>query len=201
MSPLDSSEIMQWSSVGHITIHFRGSSPIQGPLEGSATIFWPYFVCQSMPEYAKVCKGMPESNWVLFQSGILWHTLAYSGILLHSLAYSCILLHTFAYTGILSHTLAYKIRPKYGFGAFLPSFLLPSFLPYFWTNHISAYVFPGRKLKTEFISISFIDLIVWHIVLQIFPFVSQRSHKFVTAFILNIVLVKYISCTIEFEHV
>ena len=37
----NSSQIIQWSSVGHITIHFRGSSTIQGPLEGSEAIFWP----------------------------------------------------------------------------------------------------------------------------------------------------------------
>ena len=37
----NSSQIIQWSSVGHITIHFRGSSPIQGPREGSEAIFWP----------------------------------------------------------------------------------------------------------------------------------------------------------------
>ena len=37
----NSSQIIQWTSVGHITIHFRGCSPIQGPGEGSKAIFWP----------------------------------------------------------------------------------------------------------------------------------------------------------------
>ena len=37
----NSSQIIQWTSVGHITIHIRGHSPIQGPLEGSEAIFWP----------------------------------------------------------------------------------------------------------------------------------------------------------------
>ena len=32
---------------------------------------------------------------------------------------------------LLCHNLAFKIRPKYGFGAFPPFFLLPSFLQYF----------------------------------------------------------------------
>ena len=58
---------------------------------------------------------------------------------------------------LLCHNLAFKIRPKYGFGAFPPFFLLPSFLQYFWTNPISAYVFQSKKFKTKFIIISFIE--------------------------------------------
>ena len=39
----NSSEIIQGSWVGPISVHFRGLLPIPGPQEGSKAIFWPYF--------------------------------------------------------------------------------------------------------------------------------------------------------------
>ena len=38
----NSSQIIQESFIGAFSVHFRGPWPIQGPMEGSETILWPF---------------------------------------------------------------------------------------------------------------------------------------------------------------
>ena len=68
----NSSQIIQWTSVGHITIHFRGCSPIQGPREGLRSHIlakkWPFLTPPANPVQF-FCLKMPSKcvPWIVLQ--------------------------------------------------------------------------------------------------------------------------------------
>ena len=65
----NSSEIIQGSLVGPISVHFRGLLPIQGSQDGLEAIFWPYFgILNNFPHFLKMNNSIEYSGlyWMKF---------------------------------------------------------------------------------------------------------------------------------------